>query len=386
MTSHARCIALQLMLGALLAPGQGAWAAGPSIEGCEIFPQDHALNTPIDTLPVHSNSADWVATIGVGGPLHPDFGPGGSIPYLVVTSNEPMVDVTFGYSGESDPGPYPIPTNAPIEGGAGSSGDRHVLVLDKDRGRLYELFDAHPGTNSWTAGSGAVFDVGGYTLRPETWTSADAAGLPILPLLVRYEEIAGGEIRHAIRFTAPATKRQYDWPARHYASANTSYVYPPMGARFRLKADYDITGFDATNRVILRALKKYGMILSDNGGAWFITGAPDPRFDDALLHSLTAVTGGVFEAVDSSYLMIISNSARARSPTPVFRDAAVVTDSFSFAAELLPDIQHTVERRRSLSITGEWSLVEQFTPTNTGTTTRTYQFDSTNTWFYRLWR
>ena len=376
---------LRMMLLLVLMAGSGVWAASPSVEGCPIFPEDHILNTPIDTLPVHSNSATWIAQIGAGKTLHPDFGTGGAMPYLVVTSNEPMVSVTFDYADESDPGPYPIPTNAPIEGGPGSTGDRHVLVLDKDRGRLYELYNATPDSNSWNAASGAVFDMRGYALRPETWTSADAAGLPIFPLLVRYDEIAAGEIKHAIRFTSPETKREYLWPARHFASSNTSNAYAPMGARFRLKADFNINGFDATNKVILRALKKYGMILADNGSAWYITGVPDHRFDDSLLHALTTVTGGVFEAVDCSYLMISNDSGAARSPVPVFRDVTVAMDSFALYAELLPNLPYTVERRPSLSA-GAWSFVEQFTPTNSVTTPMSYAFDTTNTWFYRVTR
>ena len=362
--------------------------AGPAIDGCPAFPEDHILNTPIESLPVHSNSAAWIATIGAGGPLHPDFGPDSGIPYLVVTSAQPLVNVSFAYADESDPGPYPIPTNAPIEGGSASSGDRHVLALDKDGGKLYELFNAYPAGNAWQAGSGAVFDLRGYTLRPETWTSADAAGLPILPLLVRYDEIAAGEIKHAIRFTAPKTKREYLWPARHYASTTNSNAYPPMGARFRLKADYNISGFDATNQVILRALKKYGMILADNGSAWFITGAPDSRFDNDQLYALMAVTGGVFEAVDCSYLMTNMDSGASRSPVPVFRDVRAATNTFTFSAELLPNLPHTVEETSSLAPTGAWVFVEQFTPTNSGPTRRSYAIGSANAigGFYRIKR
>lgn len=364
-------------------------AAGPVIDGCPVFPENHILNTPIESLPVHSNSAAWVATIGTGGPLHPDFGPEFGIPYLVVAGTQPLVNVTFvDYADESDPGPYPIPTNAPIEGGPADTGDRHVLALDKDGGKLYELFSAYPTGNTWQAGSGAVFDLRGYALRPETWTSADAAGLPILPLLVRYDEIAAGEIKHAIRFTAPKTRRQYLWPARHYASTNTSEAYPPMGARFRLKADYNISGFDATNQVILRALKKYGIILADNGSAWFMTGAQDPRFDNDQLHALTTVTGGVFEAVDCSCLMTNKDSGVARSPVPVFRGVWTGTNSFAFSAELLPNLPHTVEKSSTLVPTGTWAFVEQFTPTNSGNTTRSYVIDglSTNGLFYRITR
>lgn len=363
-----------------------ALAAGPMIEGCPIFPETHVLNTPIDSLPVHSNSATWISTIGVTNTLHPDFGVGSGIPYLVVTSNEAPIPVTFTYADESDPGPYPIPTNAPVEGGSGSTGDRHVLALDKDGGKLYEMFSAYPVSNSWQAGSGAIFDLRGCALRTDTWTSADAAGLPILPLLVRYDEIAAGEIKHAIRFTAPKTQRQYLWPARHYASTNTSNAFPPMGARLRLKADYNISGFDATNRVILQALKKYGMILADNGSAWFITGAPDSRFDDSRLYLLSSVTGGCFEVVDCSYLMTNVNSGGALSPAPVFRSADTGTNGFSFSAELLPALSHQVERKSVLSSTGDWSLVETLIPSNGALTTRTYPFDATNTWFYRIRR
>lgn len=373
---------LKILLAIALAGVQQVCGA---IGGFQIFPEDHVLNTPIDTLPVDTHSATWIATIGVNGKLHPDFGPDGAIPYIVVASNQPLVNVTFDYADESDPGPYPIPTNAPIEGGSGSTGDRHVLALDKVRGKLYELFNAYPGNNSWQAGSGAVFDLRGYALRSEGWTSADAAGLPILPLLVRYDEIAAGEIKHTIRFTAPQTKRQYLWPARHYASANTSDAYPPMGARLRLKSDYDISGFDLTNQVILRALKRYGMILADNGSAWFITGAPDPHFDNDRLHSLTTVTGSAFEVVDCSYLMIDKDSGRARPPTPVLRSVGVMTNAFYFSADLLPNLPHIVERSPSLGPSVTWTFVERFTPIS-GTTIRTYLFDATKTWYYRIKR
>lgn len=374
---------LQIVLVGSLMAGTHALAAGPSIEGCPILPENHILNTPIDTLPVHASSATWINTIGAAGKLHPDFGPSYGIPFLV-TSNAPMVNATFGYAEDSDPGPYPIPLNAPIEGGSAGTGDRHVLVLDKGRKKIYEMFSAYPSLDSWSAGSGAVFDMTGSALRTETYTSADAAGLPILPLLVRYDEIAAGEIKHAIRFTVPKTKREYLWPARHYASTITSTAYPPMGARLRLKANYDISGFDATNQVILRALKKYGMILADNGGAWFITGAPDARFVDTSLDALKVVTGSAFEVVDCSYLMINKDSGAARSPTPVFRSMTIKEDSYVFDAELLPKIPHTIERRRAS--TGTWTVVESFTPTNSGLTTKTYPFDPSATWFYRVRR
>ena len=224
------------------------------------------------------------------------------------------VPVSFTWPDESDPGPYPIPPNPPIEGGPDSDGDRHVLVIDRDNCTLYELFAAVPqnGGASWTAGSGAVFDLSSNALRPDTWTSADAAGLPILAGLVRYDEVASGEINHALRFTAPQTRRAYVWPARHYASSLTGLNYPPMGQRFRLKASVDIAGFAPEVQVILRALKKYGMMLADNGSAWFLSGVPDERWNNDNLQQLRRLTGLAFEAVDGSALMIDANSGQAR--------------------------------------------------------------------------
>jgi hypothetical protein len=229
------------------------------------------------------------------------------------------VGVTFDYSDESDPGPYPIPPDAPIEGGSQSTGDRHVLVLDSGNCILYELFFAYPQPDgTWRAGSGAIFDLRSDALRPAGWTSADAAGLPILPGLVRFDEVASGEIKHALRFTAPQTRKSYIWPARHYASSLTGQQYPSMGQRFRLKADYDISSFSAETRVILAALKKYGMILADNGSSWYISGAPDPRWNNDVLHELGRVTGAAFEAVNESVFMVDPDSAYVHRPaTPV---------------------------------------------------------------------
>jgi hypothetical protein len=293
--------------------------AGPQIEGCPIFPVDHIWNTPIDTLPVDANSDAYVNTIGKGTGLHPDFGSGTwaggpiGIPFTTVPGTQPFVDVVFGYAGESDPSPYPIPPDAPIEGGSSSSGDRHVLVLERDSCVLYEMFYSWPQPDgSWQAGSGAVFDLASYDLRPDGWTSADAAGLPILPGLVRYEEVAEGGIRHAIRFTAPQTRRAYVWPARHYASSLTGSQYPPMGQRFRLKADYDVSDFSPEVQVILQAFKTYGIILADNGSSWFISGVPDERWDNDVLRELKDVKGGDFEAVDVSSLMVDPDSGQAQ--------------------------------------------------------------------------
>jgi hypothetical protein len=290
------------------------------VSSCPVFPADNIWNTPVDTLPVDANSNAYITTIGAATGLHPDFGSGLwdggpiGIPYVEVPGTQPPVTVTFDYSDESDPGPYPIPSNAPIEGGPNSTGDRHILLIDRDNCILYELYYAFPQPDgSWTAGSGAIFNLNSNALRPVGWTSADAAGLPIFPGLVRYDEVASGEIQHAIRFTAPQTRRAYVWPARHYASSLTDMRYPPMGQRFRLKAGYDISGFSPEVQVILRALKKYGMILSDNGSSWFISGAPDERWNNDVLRQLKQVTGANFEAVNVSSLMVSPDSGQVKT-------------------------------------------------------------------------
>lgn len=294
--------------------------------GCPVFPADNIWNVPVDTLPVDANSDAYVATIGANAYLHPDFGSGdwppgsGSpigIPYVDVPGSQPLVNIIFtDYGDESDAGPYPIPPDAPIEGGPDSTGDRHVLVVDRDNCKLYELFNAWPQPDgSWEASSGAKFDLNSHALRPASWTSADAAGLPILAGLVRYDEVASGEIRHAIRVTAPQTRREYIWPARHYASYLVGTQYPPMGQRFRLKADFDISGFSTEVQVILQALKTYGMMLADNGASWFISGHPDERWDnDVLVPELHQVKGSDFEAVDVSSLMVDPDSGQTQSP------------------------------------------------------------------------
>ncbi|MCP4217583.1 MAG: VCBS repeat-containing protein [bacterium] len=282
-----------------------------------LLPADNIWNTPVDSMPVAANSTLYVNTIGSSSNMHADFGSGTwaggpiGIPFVEVPGNQARVAVVFGYASESDAGPYPIPVGAPIEGGSGSSGDRHVLVLDTDNNVLYETYSSYPqGDGSWTAGSGAIFDLDSNALRPDTWTSADAAGLPILPGLVRYEEVAAGEITHAIRFTAPQTQKAYVWPARHYASSLTAVNYPPLGQRFRLKAGFDISGFSPHAQVILRALKKYGMILADNGSSWYISGAPSESWNNSVLHELHGIIGSNFEAVDVSGLMVNADSGQ----------------------------------------------------------------------------
>ena len=310
---------LMVVLLLHLPPGLSIAQGGPSLQGCPVLPGDNIWNTPVAGLPLDANSAAFVGTIGATRGLHPDFGSGTwagapiGIPYTVVDASQPGVNVAFDYTDESDPGPYPIPPAALIEGGSQSSGDRHVLILDRGNCVLYELFAAYPQQDgSWRAGSGAVFDLNSNDLRPEGWTSADAAGLPILPGLVRYDEVAAGEIRHALRFTAPQTRSDYVWPARHEASNLTGSQIPPMGQRFRLKAGFDLSRFSAPVRVILQAMKTYGLILADNGSAWYISGAPDPRWDDDMLvGELAQVKGSDFEAVDVSSLMADPDSGRA---------------------------------------------------------------------------
>ncbi|HKR00071.1 MAG TPA: hypothetical protein VJT09_05330 [Pyrinomonadaceae bacterium] len=280
--------------------------AGASLHGKRVFPSDNPWNQDISGLPVDPNSSNLIASMGLSTGLHPDFGtvwagaPNG-IPYIVVSGTQPKVAITFtAYGSESDPGPYPVPSDAPIEGGPGSTGDRHVIVIDRDNWKLYELFSAYPvnGGASWRAAGSAVFDLNSNALRPAGWTSADAAGLPIFPGLVRYDEVfEQGEITHALRFTAQTTRKAYVYPARHFASDNTSPNLPPMGMRVRLKASFDISRFSPSMQVILTALKKYGMILADNGSNWYISGAPDPRWDDDELNTLKGVKGSDFEVV-----------------------------------------------------------------------------------------
>src|SRR5229473_1334996 len=293
-------------------------AQAPTIGSCPVLPADNIWNTPIDQLPLDANSATYVATIGAGTTLHADFGAGlygGSpigIPFITVPGTQTKYPATFQYADESDPGPYAVPLNAPIEGGSQSTGDRHAIAVDVDNCILYELYYAFPQTSSWNAGSGAIFNLLSNALRPAGWTSADAAGLPIMPGLVRYDEVASGEIRHAIRLTVPQTRHAYIWPARHYASSLTDPKYPPMGQHFRLKANFDISSFSAEGQVILRAMKKYGKLIADNGSAWFISGAPDDRWNNTNLGDLRRVVGSDFEAVDESSLMIDPNSGQAR--------------------------------------------------------------------------
>lgn len=289
---------------------------------CTVLPADNIWNRRVDDLPVHAMSDQYVAAIGSSATLHADFGSGvwppGSdspigIPVIEVAPWQAKVPILYtDYGSESDPGPFPIPPDASIEGGPNGTGDRHVIVVDRSACMLYELFSAYPnGDGSWSASSGASYDLRSNALRPDGWTSADAAGLPILPGLVTYDEVASGVITHAIRFTAPQTQKAHVWPARHNASHLADVGYPPMGQRFRLKASFDISGYPSAVRVILQAFKDYGIILADNGSPWYISGAPDERWDNDMLHAWDDIPGSAFEAIDVSSVMVDPNSGKA---------------------------------------------------------------------------
>jgi len=264
--------------------------------GCPVFPADNPWNRDVSADPVDPRSDAYIASMNGGSRfLHPDFGsnPDYGIPWTSVPGTQPRVPMSFVYADESDPGPYPFPPDAPIEAG----GDRHVLVLDRDACKLYETFDSHYQGSGWRCGSGAVFDLRSNALRPDTWTSADAAGLPILPGLVRRDEVKAGEIRHALRFTVQRTQRAFVHPATHFASSSTDPDRPPMGLRVRLKASYDLSRFHGDARVILSALKRYGMFVADNGSDWFISGESNRAWEDDDLDQLKTVPGSAFEVV-----------------------------------------------------------------------------------------
>jgi hypothetical protein len=323
-------------------------AAAPSLaaSGCPLFPADNVWHSDVSRLPVHQRSRAYLAAMGTGAGLHADFGSGTwdggpiGIPFTVVAAGQPRVPVRFGYAGESDPGPYPIPPGAPVEGGPDASGDRHVLVVQAGSCRLYELFDAHRDGAGWRAGSGAVWDLRSNRLRPAGWTSADAAGLPILAGLVRYEEVARGRIDHAIRVTVDRSQAAYLWPARHQAGQADASL-PPMGLRLRLRAGVDLGGFPSQARVILQAMRTYGLVVADNGSSGFIGGVPDERWDNDALHQLGRVTLADFEAVDTGPLRLSPASAAARgaaAPARPAGPAAARPARRAPAAALLPGV------------------------------------------------
>jgi hypothetical protein len=295
-------------------PGSGAGGSGASgasggstnVGNCTIFPADNPWNQDVSGLDLHPDSDAFIDRIGRFDTVHPDFGtewegaPIG-IPFVVVPGTQPLVPIEFvAYGDESDPGPYPVPPDAPIEGGPESDGDRHTLVLDGDACILYELYRAFPidGGASWEADSGAVWDLSINDSHPATWTSADAAGLPVFPGLVRYEEVVEqGELTHAVRFTVSESQNGFIPPASHYASDITDADAPPMGLRLRMKASYDCSAMSSEAQVVCAGLKKYGMIVADNGSNWYLSGAPDPRWDDDALGDLKTIEGDAFEVV-----------------------------------------------------------------------------------------
>jgi hypothetical protein len=298
-----RLLAVFAVVLFLAAPASAAPVPLPDAPGCPLFPETNVWNKPVGQLPLRSNSRKVVRAIGARLPVHADFGAGlweGApigIPTTVVDSSQAASVVDFNYDHESDAGPYPIPNGVAIEGGDESDGDRHAIIVDSASCTLYELFALYP--SPWSAGSGAIWSLTSNALRPRGWTSADAAGLPILPGLVRYEEVAAGHIDHAIRFTVRRSKRAYVYPARHFASRLTSKSLPPMGLRLRLRANYPVSGFPYQARVVLNALKRYGMIVADNGSSWYLTGAPNPGWDNDQLHTLGKVKGSDFRVVDT---------------------------------------------------------------------------------------
>jgi hypothetical protein len=304
------CTSLIVAAALVVAVALGDAHSLPGASACPLFPPNNPWNQRVDRLPVAANSSQLIASIGLAAPVHPDFGSGlynGApigIPYVVASKHTRRVPVSFQYAAESDKGRYPLAPNVPIEGGSHSSGDRHVIVVNRDTCLDYELYAAYPlaGGRRWRAGSGAIFNLRSDHLRPAGWTSADAAGLPILPGLARYDEVARGVIDHALRFTASETRRAYVYPARHFASSSNDPSLPPMGLRVRLKANVNIAGLPRQARIVAQALKRYGMILADNGSPWYISGAPDRRWNNDALHLLDRLTGRDFEVVDTRSL------------------------------------------------------------------------------------
>ncbi len=285
---------------------------------CPTFPADNWWHADVSRLPVHPQSAAWLSHMDTDVDLHPDFGPSYGdgpdygIPITVVGKKHPRSKVSFDYASESDRVGYPVGDDTKIEGGRGSDGDRHAIIVDKDRCRLYELYGTTVSGGRWHAGSGAVWSLGRNRLRPDGWTSADAAGLPILPGLLRWNEVKKGRIDHAIRFTVPTTARAHLWPARHDAGSQSSADYPPMGARFRLSASYDASGLSPYAQHVVAAMKKYGLVLADNGSAWYFQGEQNAAWPDRLIEDLKTIPASAFTAVDTASLQVSAGSAQVR--------------------------------------------------------------------------
>ncbi|HEX9891211.1 MAG TPA: hypothetical protein VGB28_04050 [Actinomycetota bacterium] len=361
---------LAVVLAVAMAVPAGA-LPHPDAPACEIFPADNVWRADVSSLPVHPRSGDWVASMG--GParrLHPDFGPSDGpqpygIPFEVVPGDHPKVSLSFLYEDESDPGPYPFDADTPIEG----LSDRHALMLDRDACVLYELYDAEHDPSGSTAGSGAIFDLTSNALRPPTWTSADAAGLPIFPGLIRRDEVEAGAIDHAIRMTASRTDRRFVWPARHQAGAADDPTLPPMGARFRLKAGFDLDGYLAETRVILRAMRTHGLIVADNGSDWYFGGAAEDGWDTEVLDELKSIPAAAFEAVDTSSLKVDPDSGQAKLPVSLSSSLARRRIRAGRATTITGDVtpphpgqQVVLKRRRD----GRWRTVDRRTLTSGG--------------------
>jgi hypothetical protein len=316
---YSSCAALML---AGLAPATPAAAGNRPVPGtnCPTFPATSWWHADIRKLPVHPRSAQWLSHMSPGAKLHPDFGPSFGaqpvpygIPITVVAGSHAKVTVQFQYASESDRVPYPLGDDTKVEGGQWTSGDRHTVVVDRDTCRLYETWATRKQGSKWSAGSGATWYLTSNKLRHVNWTSADAAGLPILPGLLRYDEVAARAVDHAIRFTTDVTDNRFSWPARHKAGGVNNASYPPMGARFRLKQNYPVpASLRADTRAVLVAMKKYGLVLADNGSAWYFQGTADKRWPNAMLDELKRVPASAFEAVDTSSLMIDANSMKVK--------------------------------------------------------------------------
>jgi hypothetical protein len=353
-----------------------------SLNGYVPFPASNLWNTDISNAPVDANSTNLINYIGTSVTVHPDFGSGTydgqymGIPYQVVAGTQPLVSVKLGaYASEDDPGPMPIPANALIEGyPKPGNGDRHVLVLQKDGCWLFELGNAHLTNGNWSADAAAVWDMTINEQRPYTWTSADAAGLPIFPGLLRYDEVASGAIHHALRFTVPTTRQAFTPPASHWASSVTDANAPPMGMRLRLKGSFDISGFSATNQVILTALKQYGLILADNGSAIYITGAPDPRWNNDDLHTLGQLTASDFDVVQMSAIYTESNVPVGPSPAI----ASFTANPTSISAGQPVTLSWSVTNAEYNIITPQVGPVRGTSVVIVPSATTTYKLESTN--------
>jgi hypothetical protein len=319
---YAAVAAVTASVGVVGSSGTVTLAAGqhhlPGTQ-CTVFPADNVWRADISKLPVNSHNKQWMNSIGRGGMLHPDFGPAFGaqpvpygIPITVVGRSHPRVKVKFGYGSESDHVRYPLGHDTKIEGGRHASGDRHALIVDKASCRLYETFATRKAGHRWKAASGATWSLKSNKLRPNHWTSADAAGLPIMPGLLRPDEVKAGHVDHAIRFTASVTSAHYLWPARHFASDHKSLRYPPMGARFRLKAGFSMKGYSRQARVVLRAMKTYGLILADNGSSWFFQGEASRKWHNKLISELKTIPANAFQAIDESSLQKSKHSGAVR--------------------------------------------------------------------------